>query len=324
MNETFYLCNMEVIRNGAVPKGTALVATVGSFDGVHAGHRFLIRALCEAGKERSLPTAVITFPHHPREVVRQAGYRLELLNSFEEKVALLSQTGVDYCIVLDFTPELAQLPADAFIGKVLADKLHVRTLLTGYDHHFGYNRTDGSAQYVEYGRRCGVEVLSVDYYGVGDTVVCSSGIRRLIADGRVDDAARLLTYEYRLHGKVTEGFHMGRKLGFPTANLCIDEPYKLLPQAGVYAVYADVEGKRFMGMLYIGDRPTFGATGDVSVEVHLLDFSGNLYGKEMTLSLVIFMRHGRKFANTAELAAHLAIDQLKVRQLLEDPKTTAP
>jgi riboflavin kinase/FMN adenylyltransferase len=315
---------MEVLRNGAAPEGTALVATVGSFDGVHAGHRFLIDELCKAGKERSLPTAVITFPHHPREVVRQEGYQLELLNSFDEKVDLLSQTGVDYCVALDFTPELALLPAEAFIRDVLAGRLRVRTLLTGYDHHFGYNRTDGSAQYVEYGRRCGVEVLSVSYYGVEDTVVCSSGIRRLIADGRVDDAARLLTYEYRLHGKVTEGFHVGRKLGFPTANLRIDEPHKLLPQGGVYAVYVEVEGKRYMGMLYIGNRPTFGATSAVSVEVHLLDFSGSLYGKEMTLSLVMFLRSGRKFDNSRKLQAQLVLDREQVKQLLEkESKATA-
>jgi riboflavin kinase/FMN adenylyltransferase len=301
---------MEIIRNGTAPEKVQLVATVGSFDGVHAGHRFLLRNLCETGRERSLPTAVITFPHHPREVVQRDEYRPELLNSFEEKITLLSQTGIDYCIVLDFTEELSQLPAEAFIREILADKLGVRTLLTGYDHHFGYNRTDGSAQYVKYGRLCGVEVLSVTYYGLGDTIVCSSGIRKLIAEGQVDTAARLLTYTYRLRGTVKEGFRVGRTLGFPTANLKLNEPHKLLPKNGVYAVWADTDdGQRYKGMLYIGNRPTFDANSTISIEVHLLDFTGDLYGKELTLSLVCFMRPDTRFANTSALTTQLAHDQ---------------
>jgi riboflavin kinase/FMN adenylyltransferase len=301
---------MEVIRNGAVGDQVELAATVGSFDGVHAGHRFLLENLRERGRERSLPTAVITFPHHPREVVQREGYRLELLNSFEEKVSLLAQTGIDYCIALDFTEELSQLPAEVFIREVLADKLGVRTLLTGYDHHFGYNRTDGSAQYVKYGRLCGVEVLSVDYYGMGDTVVCSSGIRQLIAEGEVETAARLLTYTYRLQGRVEEGFRVGRTLGFPTANLQLTEAYKLLPKNGVYAVWAETEGGgRYKGMLYIGKRPTFDLSPTLSIEVHLLDFNGDLYGKVLTLSLVCFMRPDTKFTDTPSLITQLTRDR---------------
>ncbi|MDR3129273.1 MAG: riboflavin biosynthesis protein RibF [Tannerellaceae bacterium] len=300
---------MEIIRNGAVPKGVQLVATVGSFDGVHAGHRFLLRNLRETGRTHSLPTAVITFPHHPREIVQRNKYRPELLNSFEEKLTLLAQTGIDYCIVLDFTAELSQLSAEAFIREILADKLHVRTLLTGYDHHFGYNRTDGSAQYVKYGRLCGVEVLSVAYYGIGETVVCSSGIRKLIAEGQVDIAAHLLTYTYRLQGTVTEGFRIGRTLGFPTANLKLNEPNKLLPKNGVYAVWADTDEQRYKGMLYIGNRPTFNRGATVSIEVHLLNFTGDLYGKVLTLSLVRFLRPDTRFANTSALTTQLARDQ---------------
>jgi riboflavin kinase/FMN adenylyltransferase len=312
---------MEVIRNGAVPEEVQVVGTVGSFDGVHAGHRFLLRNLCETGRARSLPTAVITFPHHPREVVQREGYRPELLNSFEEKISLLAQTGIDYCIVLDFTEELSQLPAEVFIREILANKLRVRTLLTGYDHHFGYNRTDGSAQYVKYGRRCGVEVLSVAYYGMEDTIVCSSGIRKLIADGQVDTAARLLTYTYRLRGMVMEGFRIGRTLGFPTANLKLNEPHKLLPKNGVYAVWADTDdGQRYQGMLYIGNRPTFNIDSPISIEVHLLDFTGNLYGKELSLSLVRFMRPDMRFVNTSALTTQLVRDQKTTAACLSEAK----
>ena len=246
---------MIVVRDFDRLKGKELVATIGFFDGVHLGHRFLIDEMKEIAKARNLPSAVITFPEHPRAVLH-ADYQPKLLNSFEEKLQQLETTGVDYCIVLDFTIELSRLSAKEFITSILAKSLHVKTLLIGYDHRFGHDRTDGFEQYVVYGTECGIEVLKASPYDEGNTAVSSSEIRKLLQAGNVAEAAYLLTYPYQLLGHIVSGYKVGRTLGFPTANIRVDEPFKVIPGIGVYAVWVTFDGKTYMGMLNIGVRPT--------------------------------------------------------------------
>ena len=227
---------MIVVRDFDRLKGKELVATIGFFDGVHLGHRFLIDEMKEIAKARNLPSAVITFPEHPRAVLH-ADYQPKLLNSFEEKLQQLETTGVDYCIVLDFTIELSRLSAKEFITSILANSLHVKTLLIGYDHRFGHDRTDGFEQYVVYGTECGIEVLKASPYDEGNTAVSSSEIRKLLQAGNVAEAAYLLTYPYQLLGHIVSGYKVGRTLGFPTANIRVDGPFKVIPGIGVYAVW---------------------------------------------------------------------------------------
>lgn len=308
---------MIVTRNTDMLKEKALVATIGFFDGVHLGHRYLIEEMKRVAKQRNLPSAVITFPEHPRTVLH-ADYQPKLLNSFEEKLEHLAATGIDYCIVLDFTIELSRLTASEFIHSLLADKLHVKTLLIGYDHRFGHDRTDGFEQYVDYGAACGMEVLKASRYTEGEAAVSSSEIRTLILAGQVEKATELLTYPYQMRGSIVSGYKVGRTLGFPTANIQVDEPFKVMPGIGVYAVWVYMEDKRYKGMLYIGNRPTLDNGDNITLEVNILNFSGDIYNNMLTVSFIYYVRGDIRFDTLEELKDQLAEDRNTVDSLLKE------
>lgn len=291
------------------------MATVGFFDGVHVGHRYFIREMQQLAGERGLKTAIFTFPVHPR-IVLEAGYQPKLLNSLDERLKLLATTGVDYCVVMDFTPELAACSAYDFIVKNLSQQWQVRSLLIGYDHRFGHNRTDGFDEYVEYGKSCGMEILRTSSYNRKERAVSSSQIRQLLLERRVEEAARLLTYPYRLKGYVVRGRQEGRKMGFPTANLDIENSCKVWPGMGVYAVWVYVGKAHYKGMLAIGTRPTMGGE-QVSVEVHLLHFSETIYQKSVEVEFMYYLRENIKFETPEALKAQLDKDRLRVEELLK-------
>lgn len=306
---------MIVVRDLDLLKEKELVATIGFFDGVHLGHRFLINEMREKAAERNMPSAVITFTKHPRAVLNSE-YQPRLLNSLEEKSALLSSTGIDYCVLLDFTLELSRLSAEEFISKVLSDRLHVKGLIIGYDHRFGHDRRDGFEQYVEYGKRNGIEVIRASQYDDGNTTVSSSEIRKSILSGDVAKASGLLTYPYQLSGHIVSGYRVGRTLGFPTANIEVDDPLKILPAIGVYAVWVYVRGERHKGMLYIGNRPTLNNGDNISLEVNILDFEGDIYNDEIKVDFIEFVRGDIRFNSLDELKAQLQMDRKRVCSLL--------
>lgn len=308
---------MIVIRDTELLKGKKLAATIGFFDGVHLGHRFLINELKETAKARNLPSAVITFPEHPRAVLH-ADYQPKLLNSFDEKLEQLASTGIDYCIVLDFTVELSHLTAQEFITTVLAGKLHVEVLLIGYDHRFGHDRKDGFEQYVTYGAACGMDVAKASPYDDGQTAVSSSEIRKLLTECRMEEADKLLTYPYQLRGTIVNGYKVGRKLGFPTANIQVDEPFKIVPGIGVYAVRVYLKGERYKGMLYIGDRPTLDNGSNITLEVNILDFSGDIYNNEITVAFIYYVRGDVKFESLDALKIQLEKDRRIVKSILHE------
>ncbi|MDR1524660.1 MAG: riboflavin biosynthesis protein RibF [Tannerella sp.] len=309
---------MKVIDDINKWKEEAVVATVGFFDGVHPGHRFLIGEMRRIAEERNLPAAIITFPVHPR-VVLQADFRPELLTSFDEKLELLSATGIDYAVVMDFTPSLAALPARAFITDVLSGQWRVRTLLIGYDHRFGHLRSDGFEQYAAYGRACGMEVVGAEACSAGGTTFSSSGVRRLLQKGDVAGAARALGYFYRLSGRVVKGCRLGRSIGFPTANIAVDEKCKIVPPAGSYAVWVIVGGERHKGMLYIGSRPTVNSDSDrVSIEVNIFGFSKDIYNEPVAVEFVEFVRDDMKLDSLDELKKQIRADKSKAGRILEE------
>lgn len=308
---------MIVVKDTGPLKGKELVATIGFFDGVHLGHRFLIEEMKEVARRQNLPSAVITFPQHPRTVL-QADYQPKLLNSFEEKIEHLASMGIDYCIILDFTVALSRLTAREFITTVLHRQWQVKTLLIGYDHRFGRDRAEGFEQYVRYGADCGMVVRQATPYAQGRVAVSSSEIRRLLSLCRVEEAARLLTYPYRLKGHIVSGYKVGRTLGFPTANIQTDEPFKVIPGIGVYAVWVYLEDKRYKGMLYIGSRPTLDNGTQITLEVNILDFSGDIYNKEITVIFMKYVREDIKFHSLEELRSQLSRDRETVDQLLEN------
>ena len=271
------------------------VATIGFFDGVHGGHRFLIRQVREAAALRGLASAVITFPEHPRAVMHP-DFHPELLTTCNEKLELLAQTGIDRCVLLDFTPELAALSARQFM-EMLHGQYAIRALVIGYDHRFGHGRSEGPAS------DCPLPV-------------CSSSVRRLLREGDVASAARYLGYPYFLNGIVVGGFRMGRRIGYPTANLQVNDECKIIPARGVYAVRVEVDGCIYGGMLNIGCRPTFDNGANATIEAHIFDFKSDIYNHSLRLFFVQRIRSERKFASVEELVAQLHQDAEIARGML--------
>ena len=283
------------------------VATIGFFDGVHLGHRYLINQVKIAASQCGWCSSIITFPIHPRQVI-QSDYQPQLLSSPEEKIELLSQTGVDNCILLPFTQELSKLTAYEFM-QLLYDKYKVRMLVIGYDHRFGHNRAETFEDYCRYGRELGIHIMQATAYTQEQDKVSSSAIRRALLSGDVTTAQKYLGYNYFLEGTVVGGYQVGRKIGFPTANLRVDFPYKLIPSIGVYAVRVQVAGQQWKGMLSIGYRPTINNGNDLSIEVHILDFQGDIYNQKMRLEFVEFLRPEVKFDSIDELIAQMHKDK---------------
>ncbi|MDH6534674.1 riboflavin biosynthesis protein RibF [Parabacteroides sp. 52] len=306
---------MQIITDPTDLKGIEIVATVGFFDGVHLGHRHLIEKMQETARMHHLPTAVITFSQHPRQVL-QADFQPKLLNSFEEKTAHLAETGIDYCIVLDFTVALSRLNAQAFICSILAEKLQAKIVFIGYDHRFGHDRIDGFEQYKLYGASCGIEMINASSYKEGEINVSSSEIRRLLMQGQVEKAEHMLTYPYLIKGHIVHGHKVGHKLGFPTANIQVDEPFKVIPAIGVYAVKVMLEGKSYNGMLYIGNRPTLNNGENISLEVNIFDFSAEVYNSSITVAFKQYIRGDIKFDSLDDLIAQLERDREEVGKVL--------
>ena len=291
------------------------VATVGFFDGVHAGHRFLIEELKSLAKARNMQSLLLTFNIHPRKVLN-ADYQPHLLNTLSEKLELLETTGVDRCVVLDFTPELAQLPAYDFLKTVLKEQYKVKTLLVGHDHRFGHNRADGFPEYKHYGEMLGMEVIQAERYKTAeDRHISSSEIRLAIEQGDMAHANKLLTYPYPFEGKVIDGFRVGRKIGFPTANLQALDADKLIPPYGVYAVRVIHNGNFYKGMMNIGTRPTLNNSYHTSLEVHILDFDQDIYNQIIKVEFLAKIRDEQKFNGLDELVEQLKKDREIVRSL---------
>ena len=293
--------NKELPRKG-------MVATMGFFDGVHLGHRHLINQVAEEAKRLGQESAVITFPIHPRKVLDK-NYQPPLLCGFDEKIEQLGTTQIDNTIVLDFTREISQLTAKEFIQQVLKDKLQISTLFVGYDHRFGRNREEGFEHYKTYGQEVGINVIQATPYKFGKETVSSSQIRYLLAQGDISLSNTFLSYNYTITGKIVEGYQMGRRIGFPTANIKMWEQYKVIPTDGVYAVRVHIEESVHDGMLYIGNRPTLHQNSHTSVEVNIFDFDEDLYNKTLTVEFVSFVRPDIKFTGVEPLIAQITKDK---------------
>ena len=295
-----------------------LVATIGFFDGVHRGHRFLIDCVIEEAQRSGMSSAVITFDRHPREVL-QTDYQPDLLSTLDEKLLLLSKTHVDNTVVLHFDASLAALTAHDFMRDVLQGELKVRKLIIGYDNRFGHNRSEGFDDYVRYGKELGIEVIRADAFLPDDVRVSSSVIRTCLREGRVEEANRLLGYDYTIESRIVSGYQNGRKMGFPTANLDVNSCQQLLPASGVYAVLVrlkdSVGWKR--GMMNIGHRPTFNGT-TTSMEVNLFNFTGDLYGQELLVSFISKIRDEYKFDSLEALAQQLKQDKDNINRLFDE------
>lgn len=287
------------------------VATIGFFDGVHAGHRHLLSDLVLSGYERGLNTMVVTFDNHPSLLFNPQS-DIRFLTTCAEKLRLIEGQGVDSCLLLDFTRQLAALTSTQFM-HLLHNRFGVDLLLVGYDHHFGSDLSSEFEDYRREGERIGVEVRRSEVFRVSDINVSSSKVRKALMAGDIELAGDLLGYPYRLTGRVVEGHHIGRTIGFPTANIDLPER-KLIPKRGVYSAETEVAGHRFRAMVNIGVRPTF-ANGEPSVEVYIDGFHGDLYGRELEVRLLRRVREERKFDSAEALRAQIERDLEQIRTI---------
>ena len=286
------------------------VVTSGTFDGVHLGHQKILHRLGQLAKKNKGETVLLTYWPHPRLVLYPKEHHLRLLSTFEEKVALLRDFGIDHLITLPFTQEFSQMSSVDFIQHILVEKIQTKCLVIGYDHKFGKNR-EGSFDYLQANsKELGFDLEEISRQDVDDMGVSSSKIRIALESGDTLTATSYLGRPYALSGEVVEGQQIGRSIGFPTANILVKEEYKLLPKNGVYAVNVQVENRQYKGMLNLGNRPTV-AGEQKTIEVHLFDFSGNLYHKQVTVSFIQFLREEKKFADLAALKSQLVLDQEK-------------
>lgn len=292
-------------------------ATIGCFDGVHLGHRFLISQVCKAAVDLRLKSAIITFTVHPRQVM-QSDYRPQLLSCPEQKSSLIGCIEADYCILLPFTRELSMLTAHEFMQNLYL-QYNVRTLVIGYDHRFGHNRMETFDDYCRYGDEIGINVIKAEPLKdeVNGVFISSSVVRKHLLSGDISNANKYLGYRYYIDGTVTGGYKLGRTLGFPTANISPSCADKLIPASGVYAVYTYVDGKSYKGMLNIGCRPTVGNGSDVSIEVHILGFEGNIYNHRIRIEFIERIRPEVKFSSLEELTRQLEKDKIIISKIEE-------
>lgn len=298
------------------------VVTSGTFDGVHAGHRKITDRLNEVARKNGGESIVISFWPHPRHVLSPDGAQLKLLATLEERITLLRQTGIDHLIILKFTREFAQLSSDDFIEKILINAIGTRKLVIGYDHKFGRNREGGFDYLKKNSGKFGFDIEEIPAQEVDDSVVSSSQIREALQAGDVATATSYLGYPYRITGTVVHGNKIGTTIGYPTANIEVAEPFKLIPGDGIYAVKVTHNGTTYGGMLSIGKRPTIKESdGKRTIEVNLFDVNRSLYDERLHIDFIAYIRPEEKFDTLDALKQKIAEDEQIAKNILNRSNT---
>lgn len=292
------------------------IVTIGTFDGVHQGHRAILEDMVNAAKEIDGETVVITFYPHPRQVLNIDSSNLRFITTQEEKIRHLEEIGVDNLIVVNFTKEFSRISSENFIRDYIIEKINPAKIVIGYDHHFGKNRTGDFNQLYDLSLRYKFQVQRIGAHDVENIAVSSTKIRHSLQSGDVERANMLLGYQYSYVGKVVAGAQIGRELGYRTANLDVMREYRLIENPGVYATYVDFDGKTYKSMTYIGNKPTLNGAKEESVEVHIFDFEGDIYDKDIRVRFVKRVRDERKFDNLDALKRQLEIDERQIKELL--------
>lgn len=307
MQVYYDIANFRPLRNAIVTSGT--------FDGVHLGHQKILSRLQETAEASGGETVVITFWPHPRMVVSKDSQNLRLLSTIDEKIELLRQNGVQHLVVVPFTREFSELSSNEFIQQILIDTIGTKKLVIGYDHHFGKNR-EGSFEYLQKNaHRFGFEIEEIPAQEIDNLTVSSTKIRQSLAEGKTSTANELLGRNYTFTGVIVKGRQLGRTIGYPTANVQVLEPYKLIPADGVYAVRVHVRGQWLKGVMSIGFRPTVNGIGRTQ-EVYIFDFQENIYGEKMTVEHVDFIRPELTFDGLEALKKAIDDDCKAALQLL--------
>lgn len=290
---------------------------MGTFDGVHVGHQKILKRIGELARNSDAESVLLTFFPHPRLVLFPDDNDLKLLSTRQERIELLESAGLDHLVIHPFSAKFSRITADSYIRDVLVGQFNVGTLVIGYDHHFGRNREGNLDRLKEAAPIYGFTLEEIPAQEIDDVNVSSTKIRKALVEGDVVRANEYLGYTYSLSGVVGKGNELGRTLGFPTANIRPPETYKLIPGNGIYAVYGEIEGVRYPGMANIGIRPTIGDIDTPLVEVHLFDFHGDLYNKEMKVYFVERYRDEVKFHDLESLRLQMVKDEPVAREILD-------
>ena len=283
------------------------IVTIGTFDGVHLGHQKILSKLVSEGKKSKLETVVLTFFPHPRKILNPS-IKLSLLNTQPEKIELFKSSGIDNLITQKFNKDFSEYSAEKYVQKILVNKLKTKKILIGYDHRFGKNRDAGIKELKTLGVKYNFDVIEISAKEKNNISISSTKIRNALFNGKLNIAKSYLGYDYKITGKVVKGNSIGRKIGYPTANLQVFDKDKLIPKRGVYLVYTKLENKVIHGMMNIGIKPTI-KNKEESIEVHLFEWKKNIYDKSIDIFLKKFIREEKKFKSLDKLADQLKIDK---------------
>ena len=291
------------------------IVTIGTFDGVHLGHRVILRRMKEIAKKTKGKSVLLTFSPHPRHVLHKDNQDMKLITTLQEKQDLINQAGLDNLVIHEFTKKFSRIKPVNFVRDILVEQLNVHTLVIGYDHHFGRNREGSIQELTTLADLYEFNIEKIDPQYFEDVTVSSSKIRKLIEKGEMVKAKQYLGYEFMLNGKVIKGNSLGKTINFPTANIVVEDKWKILPADGVYAVKIVLEAKEYKGMMNIGQKPTVDGNGK-SLEVNIFDFNQDIYGKGIEIRFVKRIRDERKFEDLQALKKQLLIDKNKAIQIL--------
>lgn len=291
------------------------IVTIGTFDGVHLGHKKILEQIVENAHSQNCESLVLTFFPHPRTIL-QADSEMKQLNTLAEKTNLLSALGIDNLVIHPFDAAFSRLTAEEFVKQVLVDTFKIKKIIIGHDHRFGRNRTANIDDLIEFGNKFGFEVEEISAKEINEVSISSTKIRNALTEGNIELANNYLGYYYSLTGIVSKGKQLGRTIGFPTANIKIVEEYKLIPQNGVYIVQSNLDGIMYHGMMNIGTRPTVDGTTQ-TIEIHFFDFQKELYNQKITISLLHRMRSEQKFESVDALKKQLDKDKITALAIIK-------
>jgi riboflavin kinase / FMN adenylyltransferase len=292
------------------------IVTAGTFDGMHSGHQKILNNLKNIANSEKGETVLLTFYPHPRMVLFPEDNELKLLNTLEEKIDLIEKAGIDNLIIHPFTLSFSRYTATQYVNDILTNTIGVKKLVIGYDHHFGRNREGSYENLLQMAPAYGFELIEIPAQEIDDVNVSSTKIRIALNKGDILTANNFLNYKYNLTGKVVAGNKLGRTIGFPTANIKIENTYKLVPAQGVYAVEVSIDKKTYNGMLNIGYRPTVSKILEQSIEVNIFEFNEDIYDKEVTIYFLEKIREEIKFASMGELKSQLQMDKQRVVDII--------
>jgi riboflavin kinase/FMN adenylyltransferase len=294
------------------------VLTIGTYDGVHAGHQAIIQRINEIAKEVEGESVVLTFDPHPRLVLQPDHKDLKLISTISEKIELFEHFGLEHLVITPFSKDFASMDAAEYVEQVLVKKFRPKVIVIGYDHRFGKGRQGDIDLLRKLGPKWGYTVEEISVQTIDEISVSSTKVRNALLEGDIRSANQLLAHPFTLSGQVVHGDQIGRTLGFPTANIHVQDPHKLIPPPGVYAVRVEVKDRHFDGALSISFRPTITDTGELRIEVYILDFSEDIYGENIRLTFVDHIRADAKFNSLEELIAQMKDDVLRVRKALSN------